>query len=130
MNSIPPGGPPKKRRTPARAARRARGSWGSPWGSRTRGDRWGGSTGLQPTGDPGKRARSPGGRRGPCRSCRRRGGIPPARGSAAGCGDRKSTRLNSSHVKISYAVFCLKKKTKKPKQYLLNKKKQKKATTK
>ena len=24
--------------------------------------------------------------------------------------DRKSTRLNSSHVKISYAVFCLKKK--------------------
>src|SRR5207302_11178105 len=26
--------------------------------------------------------------------------------------DRKSTRLNSSHVKISYAVFCLKKKTK------------------
>src|SRR5690606_42144810 len=27
-------------------------------------------------------------------------------------GDRKSTRLNSSHVKISYAVFCLKKKRK------------------
>src|SRR5690606_41366848 len=27
-----------------------------------------------------------------------------------GCRDRKSTRLNSSHVKISYAVFCLKKK--------------------
>src|SRR5690625_6657694 len=27
--------------------------------------------------------------------------------------DRKSTRLNSSHVAISYAVFCLKKKTKK-----------------
>src|SRR5690606_41570260 len=27
-------------------------------------------------------------------------------------GDRKSTRLNSSHVKISYAVFCLKKKNK------------------
>src|SRR5690606_39585320 len=27
--------------------------------------------------------------------------------------DRKSTRLNSSHVKISYAVFCLKKKTNK-----------------
>src|SRR5690625_5846712 len=26
--------------------------------------------------------------------------------------DRKSTRLNSSHVAISYAVFCLKKKTK------------------
>src|SRR2546426_4066193 len=28
----------------------------------------------------------------------------------AGCGDRKSTRLNSSHLVISYAVFCLKKK--------------------
>src|SRR5690625_6639198 len=28
-----------------------------------------------------------------------------------GLGDRKSTRLNSSHVAISYAVFCLKKKT-------------------
>src|SRR2546426_9005736 len=31
----------------------------------------------------------------------------------AGClSDRKSTRLNSSHLVISYAVFCLKKKTK------------------
>src|SRR5689334_24621311 len=30
-------------------------------------------------------------------------------------GDRKSTRLNSSHSSISYAVFCLKKKKKKPK---------------
>src|SRR3989442_9812899 len=29
-----------------------------------------------------------------------------------GAGDRKSTRLNSSHVRISYAVFCLKKKKK------------------
>src|SRR2546422_5806484 len=29
------------------------------------------------------------------------------------CGDRKSTRLNSSHGYISYAVFCLKKKKKK-----------------
>src|SRR2546430_4322573 len=28
-----------------------------------------------------------------------------------GCLDRKSTRLNSSHSQISYAVFCLKKKT-------------------
>src|SRR5437868_11038006 len=28
------------------------------------------------------------------------------------CSDRKSTRLNSSHVSISYAVFCLKKKKK------------------
>src|SRR5690606_40422228 len=31
-------------------------------------------------------------------------------GVLPGGGDRKSTRLNSSHVKISYAVFCLKKK--------------------
>src|SRR5690606_40365420 len=30
--------------------------------------------------------------------------------SVSSCLDRKSTRLNSSHVKISYAVFCLKKK--------------------
>src|SRR5690242_21881570 len=34
--------------------------------------------------------------------------------AAAGCTlDRKSTRLNSSHMSISYAVFCLKKKKKK-----------------
>src|SRR5436305_12112242 len=32
----------------------------------------------------------------------------------AGPADRKSTRLNSSHVRISYAVFCLKKKTQNP----------------
>src|SRR2546421_986911 len=32
--------------------------------------------------------------------------------------DRKSTRLNSSHDQISYAVFCLKKKKKKQKQYI------------
>src|SRR5690554_5160552 len=32
--------------------------------------------------------------------------------------DRKSTRLNSSHVRISYAVFCLKKKKQKKKQNL------------
>src|SRR5690349_22098023 len=31
--------------------------------------------------------------------------------------DRKSTRLNSSHVEISYAVFCLKKKKKTPYTY-------------
>src|SRR5690554_5438103 len=33
--------------------------------------------------------------------------------AAKSAGDRKSTRLNSSHVRISYAVFCLKKKKKK-----------------
>src|SRR5215510_15288032 len=32
--------------------------------------------------------------------------------------DRKSTRLNSSHVAISYAVFCLKKKTKNSNQHI------------
>src|SRR3712207_7827210 len=31
-------------------------------------------------------------------------------GDAGGTADRKSTRLNSSHANISYAVFCLKKK--------------------
>src|SRR5690554_587010 len=34
--------------------------------------------------------------------------------------DRKSTRLNSSHVRISYAVFCLKKKKKKKKNIALH----------
>src|SRR5690349_21948807 len=42
--------------------------------------------------------------------------------------DRKSTRLNSSHVEISYAVFCLKKKKKKKKKQ--EKKKKKKRQTK
>src|SRR5690625_6623481 len=36
--------------------------------------------------------------------------TPRRGGSSVGRGDRKSTRLNSSHVAISYAVFCLKKK--------------------
>src|SRR3712207_8386712 len=39
--------------------------------------------------------------------------LGTALGVLAGyAGDRKSTRLNSSHANISYAVFCLKKKTK------------------
>src|SRR5437588_1545474 len=55
----------------------------------------------------------------PAGSARRRRGAGAAahgrddrgiRGRAGG-GDRKSTRLNSSHTVISYAVFCLKKKT-------------------
>src|SRR6266480_3356250 len=37
--------------------------------------------------------------------------------------DRKSTRLNSSHMSISYAVFCLKKKKKKNKNVLTKNKK-------
>src|SRR5439155_23339260 len=44
------------------------------------------------------------------RPARRR--RPACAGSRAPMGDRKSTRLNSSHVAISYAVFCLKKKKK------------------
>src|SRR5438034_5439598 len=35
---------------------------------------------------------------------------PDAGGGGTDTGDRKSTRLNSSHTVISYAVFCLKKK--------------------
>src|SRR5947209_16875475 len=44
----------------------------------------------------------------------------PPPGGSHGIGtnrDRKSTRLNSSHANISYAVFCLKKKTKKSIRY-------------
>src|SRR5690554_7381419 len=40
----------------------------------------------------------------------------PLPGAGDGLLDRKSTRLNSSHVRISYAVFCLKKKKKKKKK--------------
>src|SRR3712207_8581861 len=59
---------------------------------------------------PRPRGRAPGRRGG-------RGRCPPRRarrrGNDRGCGaDRKSTRLNSSHANISYAVFCLKKKKK------------------
>src|SRR4249920_328088 len=43
-----------------------------------------------------------------------------------GMGDRKSTRLNSSHVRRSYAVFCLKKKKEKEKKEEKEKKKKKK----
>src|SRR6266700_7263255 len=50
------------------------------------------------------------------RGCLRRP-LPP--------GDRKSTRLNSSHVKISYAVFCLKKKKKNHHQLYSKQKKKK-----
>src|SRR5689334_24838639 len=49
---------------------------------------------------------SPAGSRPPLSS---RCATTPSTSSA--CRDRKSTRLNSSHSSISYAVFCLKKKT-------------------
>src|SRR5438034_8526691 len=59
--------------------------------------------------------------------CRTTVGSPPGQ-----CGpeeiprssDRKSTRLNSSHTVISYAVFCLKKKKKKRKKTKTNTQKQ------
>src|SRR5580658_6464187 len=60
--------------------------------------------------------------------------ILPASNAAAfahqfpGLDDLKSTRLNSSHLVISYAVFCLKKKKKKIKLIFLEKKKKKKKT--
>src|SRR5690349_22647695 len=57
----------------------------------------------------GRRTRSGGGRA--SRASRRSTPPLPPRPR-----DRKSTRLNSSHVEISYAVFCLKKKKKKKKQ--------------
>src|SRR5688500_19159628 len=52
-----------------------------------------------------------------------RGGGPRAAGPAAltARGDRKSTRLNSSHLVSSYAVFCLKKKNYKRKNKYNNK---------
>src|SRR5690242_21051583 len=64
----------------------------------------------------------------------RSGRGPRAAGPACGLGggravvrfarrpDRKSTRLNSSHMTISYAVFCLKKKKKKKKKKINEKK--------
>src|SRR5688572_33347090 len=55
-------------------------------------------------------------RRAPARECRRAPARPDAPSSPSSRRqDRKSTRLNSSHSQISYAVFCLKKKKKKKK---------------
>src|SRR6476620_12056366 len=67
------------------------------------------------------------------RSRGRRSALHPAAGrelvaAAADRRDRKSTRLNSSHANISYAVFCLKKK--KNKQVGLEGEKKKKQNTK
>src|SRR5216683_3629115 len=70
------------------------------------------------------RSRAPGrGRRVPLRPAAR---SRTARGADRQSGeDRKSTRLNSSHDQISYAVFCLKKKKKKKNQELKKKNKKK-----
>src|SRR2546426_7790155 len=56
-----------------------------------------------------------GGRGGPgwCQGARGRDGGGSRGGRRAARRDRKSTRLNSSHLVISYAVFCLKKKKRK-----------------
>src|SRR5215475_15583848 len=57
------------------------------------------------------------------RGARAHGHHRPLDRQLPGSQDRKSTRLNSSHVKISYAVFCLKKKKlASDNQYLLRKK--------
>src|SRR5436309_8287595 len=65
---------------------------------------------------------SPSSRRGISCPGRRGGGRSGFPKAPSGI-DRKSTRLNSSHVKISYAVFCLKKKKKKNKIQQINNKK-------
>src|SRR5437868_13158849 len=57
------------------------------------------------------RSRLPAPERRPVRGDRDRARRRLGRGLVARTSDRKSTRLNSSHVSISYAVFCLKKKT-------------------
>src|SRR3712207_8767483 len=68
------------------------------------------------------RARGGAAARGRSAPCRRTSAGPAGRATPDGRGtacvrrrrsplDRKSTRLNSSHANISYAVFCLKKKT-------------------
>src|SRR5699024_1842624 len=51
------------------------------------------------------------------RSAARSRGPPAGRPAAGRRGDRKSTRLNSSHVSNSYAVFCLKKKISRTRSY-------------
>src|SRR5207245_9083548 len=82
--------------------RAARGRAQGPRGRRGEGQGRGGSA----------RARRGAGQAGGGRGCEgggRRGGAHPRRDRAPRA-DRKSTRLNSSHGSISYAVFCLKKK--------------------
>src|SRR3712207_7680664 len=65
-----------------------------------------GRTAAPADGDPGEPARQT-----DQRSARHVGEFGPGRGDGSrGATDRKSTRLNSSHANISYAVFCLKKK--------------------
>src|SRR5205807_3294757 len=84
------------------------------------------SSDLVPHGRPGGRRPATIGGRGPRPDHQRARGTPPGRHEAStptplrlspfaerNVRDRKSTRLNSSHLVISYAVFCLKKKNNK-----------------
>src|SRR5688500_19808293 len=68
---------------------------------------------ICPRTPPGPARRSRGRRTAPPRGSRAAPPAPPAprRPPPRRRPDRKSTRLNSSHLVISYAVFCLKKKT-------------------
>src|SRR2546422_6483412 len=61
-------------------------------------------------GSPGRPESFPRGAISECEQRPRERGLVPGRHQQNGTGDRKSTRLNSSHGYISYAVFCLKKK--------------------
>src|SRR5689334_25374406 len=54
---------------------------------------------------------------------RQRASVAESRCRCRARPDRKSTRLNSSHSSISYAVFCLKKKKKKQNNKIINKNK-------
>src|SRR3712207_7578284 len=56
----------------------------------------------------------------PRQSSQRNPATPPYAGHGRRPADRKSTRLNSSHANISYAVFCLKKKKKNSHAHLLH----------
>src|SRR6266542_3270196 len=78
-----------------------------PWRQSQRGGR--GS--RAPVSEPARSGNRPGSRR-PQRAAGRRAWCQRGQHrQASPCADRKSTRLNSSHGSISYAVFCLKKKT-------------------
>src|SRR3712207_8066285 len=66
---------------------------------------WGDETGLR-SDDMRGRSYAPRGRTPVVRVCHGRAGLS----LLSAVTDRKSTRLNSSHANISYAVFCLKKK--------------------
>src|SRR5207247_5900499 len=114
---------PRAPRAPPRALRRAR---TLPHGGRAPGVRPRRSRGgavallalcphagtLRPAAGSAGRQRGGVGARGRTRAGERalRLARPGPRGSGRGARDRKSTRLNSSHEWISYAVFCLKKK--------------------